>query len=278
MSSEKIAELFRLIAPQTGLKLDDLALPAIVTFRDRDPWYRASNSGHNKFGFLGKDGTVIYPFGRGVRRTSYSKICRHEHHIFAFAFASYHDQIDSFFRHNRSNADLFDIGMQKLLHGEFSYFDHSVKLPMLTPLGPEEFESRWAQLHSILQLADLIFTFDSSSFISCLIAHVDRGAWSHVAAYIGEGHICEAITSGVVERPLDVYHSPNFRLGVYRATSVDAEKMIAFSRAQLGKRYNYRGVLRLGALKLLGIRSKRVEPRNTSPNDLAIHLEPVFFV
>ena len=52
---------------------------------------------------------------------------------------------------------------------------------------------------------DMLCVFDTKNVFSWVISKVDRGPWSHTAICTGEGTVLEAITTGVCERPLDVY-------------------------------------------------------------------------
>src|SRR6202041_910029 len=97
-----------------------------------------------------------------------------------------------------------------------SFWQHPIKLPMLKPISKEEHEHRWVQGAALVQKGDLIFTFDTQSLISRVITYFDQGAWSHTGSYTGDGHIIEAIGEGVVERNIEAYHSPKYRMGIYR--------------------------------------------------------------
>lgn len=248
--------------------------PAFVFFKDWDRSHKVSKGGHNKFGFLTGDGVLIYPFRRRTRLISYERFSKIPHRWVAVNLGSHEKNVTTFFTNNAKNADLFHLGVKALASREWSVFDNPVKLPLLKPISLEEFESRWLQLVDTVAVGDFIFTFDSSSWISRLIAYGDCGTWSHVATYVGEGQICEAISAGVVERSIAVYHDPKYRLGLYRGPtdSEQISKMVAFTRSQIGKRYNYRGALRLGFRKLRNVQPKTLRPRDTSPNDLAMRL------
>jgi hypothetical protein len=112
--------------------------------------------------------------------------------------------------------------------------------------------------------------------ISRLIARFDHGTWSHVGTYTGDGTILEAIKDGVVERDIEVYRNPRYRLGLYRHKSMDpksAVNLVGFMRSQLGKRYNFRAAVRLALLKVFGLQpGKGLRPPRLdelTPNDLA---------
>jgi hypothetical protein len=152
-------------------------------------------------------------------------------------------------------------------------------LPILTPITPSEHETRWNTLLRTLQRGDFVFTLDTRSIASRLIAYLDQGTWSHVGTYTGEGRIIEAITSGVTERSIEAYHHHRYRLGVYRlpGSAEQFDKMIEWSRSQLGKPYALRKALRLGIRMILGMRSDPIETRQVGPNR-AIAIQPLRLV
>jgi hypothetical protein len=121
-----------------------------------------------------------------------------------------------------------------------------------------------------IRRGDFIFTLDSKSATSRIIAYLDQGTWSHTGFYCGNGLISEAIFPRVVERSIEAYHHPRYRIGVYRqpsSTSLNAERMASFNRSQLGKRYNVLGALALGVRLSFGIWSSG-KPAHTTPNIL----------
>jgi len=93
------------------------------------------------------------------------------------------------------------------------------------------------ELENKVQPGDTIFIYDTSSIISNIIARFDNGSWSHVGIYVGEGKLCEAITSGVIKRSLSVYKKPNIRIGAYRFPDMkpwQVEKLISFLEEKIG--------------------------------------------
>ena len=99
-----------------------------------------------------------------------------------------------------------------------------------------------------------IFTFDTKSVGSRLIAYLNQGTWSRVGICSGNGCVLEAITSGVTERSIEAYHHPRYRLGIYRLSGSPAQidKMIEFAESQLGKSYAFKKALKLGVRMILG--------------------------
>jgi hypothetical protein len=132
-------------------------------------------------------------------------------------------------------------------------------------------------MEKIVRPADCIMTLDTSSYISKVIAAVDQGVWSHVAGYAGEENIFDMTTGGLVERPLNTYRSPRYRIGLYRpATSTGdpndprVDQFLNFSRSKIGRvRYDYSMIAKLGFMKTFGIRRRAPRDDEVTPNDMA---------
>jgi YD repeat-containing protein len=260
-------------------------MPTFITFRDCDlfykwPWVRVGWAAANKVGYLTRAGIVIYPWRWGLKRKGITAIERH-HKVFAISELPplrEDDNIETFFTQNRANPYLFSVGVHAL-NGRLEYFNNPVKLPILDRIPSEEFERRWGRFTALLRPGDAIYTLDTQSAVSRLIAYLDQGTWSHSATYIGNGQIIEAIPPCIVERSIDVYRSPRYRLGLYRfiATPEQTELQLAFARSQIGKPYAYRKVLRLAMRKLL----LRPPPagRQVTPNEFIYTRDiPLIFV
>jgi hypothetical protein len=258
-------------------------MTALVTFRDWDlcykpPLYREVNwTEYNKTGYVSKSGWVIYPYGRSVRSQPLERITKKRHTMVPLNFMANLDDIDKYFTHNRPSAELFFRGLLALTKRDQTYFDFPVRLPILPPTTPQEFEERWQRMEKIVRPADCIMTFDTTSYISKIIAAVDRGVWSHVAGYAGDGNVFEMTASGLLERPLNTYRSPKYRIGLYRpATSTGDPNdprigvFLAWSRARIGRLgYDYPAVAKIGLRKLLGIQQRKPNDLEVTPNDMA---------
>jgi hypothetical protein len=263
----------------------DVSEPRMVTFRDSDPWYKADETGMNKVGYITCRQTVIHPLRRRVVETPIRKVLKKRRcTLFTIdsAYSKYLANIETFFTQNRPSVGLFFMGQDAIVRGEFSFFDDPVRLPILRPILPSEREVRWEQFVSQLRPADIVAVFDTQSLMSKLITHLDQGTWSHTALYVGGGKVTEAITAGVVERPIEVYRSSRYRLGIYRAslTELQAELLVAASRTIVGRHYSFYKATRLGIMMALGTRRNRTRSKNVSPNDIArsgTH-KPIFFV
>jgi len=242
-----------------------------ILFRDFDPWFKPDWTGFNKIGYLTSYGTVIYPMWRHLREQPFEKMHRLKHQLRPRILQAQQDaNIETFFTKNQRKLNLFDMGMRKLvLSDDLSFFDNPIRLPILQPISDAEHEFRWIQFLDRLQPFDTISLIDAQSHISRAIAKFDQGTWSHTGIYLGNGRITEAITSGVVERAIEVYRVPRYRLGIYRPPEFDESQktvMMEFISAQIGKPYDYSGVLKLFMKKLFGV----LHPMPTSPNDMLI--------
>jgi uncharacterized protein YycO len=254
----------------------ELRLTTFVTFRDWDifykwPWAKVSWTAHNKIGYLTATEVVIYPVRRNIRTVKLERIKRHTKLILPPDYPS-SANIEIFYTQNVPNLSLFYHGVNSLKGEEkyAHYFDNPIKLPILDPIDHDEWNRRWEKFVSLLLPGDSIQLTDTSSLISRLITKYDQGSWSHSATYIGNGYVSEAIPiAGVVVRPLDVYKSPKYRLGLYRIdhTPESRAKFIGFMLSHVGDRYSYRKVVWLAVRKLLGL---KLIPTLVSPNDLVL--------
>lgn len=232
----------------------------LVIFKDFDRlWYRLDDTGFNKIGYVTEHGTVVHPrWNRGLTQSSLDSILRRPHKQLAVsATESQEKNIETFFADNVPSIELFEAGIIALKDGLLSYFDNPIRLPKLEHIDDVIFEERWKTLRAMLHLGDVIFAIDTKNIISRLIARFDHGSWSHVGLYSEESKITEAIPIGVVERSIEAYHKPRYRLGVYRRLDLDQAhqlNVVSAMKSKIGARYNFRGVIYLAIHKLLGIR------------------------
>jgi len=244
----------------------------LIVFRYPDSADKPGRNGFNKVGYITTDGIVVFTIRNEVVRKALVEIKKFPHSLAQFAQPSQkpvdfdRTNLDIFFLKNLQTPDLFNTGLTAIKNEDVTYFDRPIKLPRLDAIDENTRAHRWSELKFSIRKGDLLFTFDSKSLSSKLISLIDKGPWSHCGTCSGDGTVIEAITSGMVERPIDSYAAYRYRLGLYRLRSetFDADILIAFSRAQLGKPYNYRGALRAGLQKITNRR--RTAP---TPNDLA---------
>ena len=253
-------------------------MPRFVMFRDADlthkwPFSSVKWGAKNKVGYVTKEDVVIHPYYLRLRRLPLAKVPR-PCDMWTLPPSPIDSNVETFFTQNCDNFWLFNVGIHALNpNGAYpNFFDAPIKLPLPEHRSDAQFYKRWDTLMDVLQRGDFVFTADSESRISRLICRWDQGPWSHVATYIGDGIVHEAIPPRVSERPIDVYRNPRYRLGVYRLkdiTADQAEELIAFGHRQLGKPYAFGKVLRLVLWKIIGGRpGKRHDAFLVSPNDM----------
>jgi hypothetical protein len=243
----------------------------LVLFRGGfDPWHRPDETGLSKTGYVTATGMVIHPRRSRLAQTPLKKIVKSRHRFIDMPNHPHSAQIEEFFTSNVINNKLYVRALLEIGNVNSTFWNNPIKVPILTPITPEEHEARWNRMVELLQKGDGIFTFDTKSLSSRVIAYLDQGTWSHIATYSGNGQICEAITPGVVERSVEAYRDSRYRLGAYRvrgASSEQIDAMVAAGRSQIGKRYNFRSVLRLGMRLALGAWPANTR-RDITPNIL----------
>jgi hypothetical protein len=228
-----------------------------------DPWHRPDQTGFSKTGYVTATEMVIHPCRSRIARTPLKKIVQKPHRFIDMPKHPHSAQIEEFFTSNVLNNELYVKGLLEIPNKNSNFWNNPIKVPILAPITPEEHELRWNRTIRLLQKGDGIFTFDAKSISSRAIAYLDQGSWSHIGTYSGNGLICEAITSGVVERSIEAYRDSRYRLGVYRllgGSSEQIDRTAAFMRSQVGK-------LRLGMRLALGIWPAN-RRRDTIPNML----------
>lgn len=235
-------------------------------FRDSDPRHTYTGEEFNKAGYVTLSGSIIHLQGRRLVESSKARIRHLNPKIVSVPFSAAECEAAEFlFTRKPRDPDLFSAGMSALMEGRILALTNSVRPIVFDALSEEEHRNRWDQLLQVAKKADFIFTFNTASWTSRVIAWVDNGSWSHTALYSGENTVLEAITSGTCERPIDVYRTPNFRVGLYRIPLEDGkdEKGIEWLRSRIGDGYSYRGALIAGAEKLFCLQRKK-----RTPNDM----------
>lgn len=229
-----------------------------VLFREFDLLRRPDRSGFNRVGYLSKRGAVVYDRWRTVRQVPFEKIRKRPHMVTRSTNSFDDNNIETFFLDNYPSVDLFRQGCEAILQNVPEFFASPVKFPILAPISVVEHERRWGMLQSILEPGDMITTFDTGSRMSRLISLLDDSPWSHVATHRGDGRIVEALTSGVVDRGIDAYNSPRYRVGVYRYSGMPpdaAARLGDVSRSLVGNRYDYFSALIIGLRLLFRIKA-----------------------
>lgn len=249
---------------------------SIVTFLDKRSRKPPDSTGYNQIGIVVAKNRMLIKGGRSIITVNCIKSGNDKCDIYAPVSPLLLEAVVEYFTDNVMSTLVYDRGISALLLKEpSSLFDNPVLMPKFKILSKNEYEKRWDKIESEARPGDLLFTFDSKSTMSKLIARFDNGSWSHVGIYMGSGKLSEAITSGVTIRNISEYKKPYIHVGLYRLrelTDGQARKICGFCIEQTGKPYNYTGVLKLGLKVLFGFKSKI-----PSPNRL-IHMVDVYLV
>jgi hypothetical protein len=246
-----------------------LGLSMLTLFLDRDRTQRIDHTGFNKVGYVTQSRYVIFPWRHKLVKEKLSVIEKLPHKLGRLPENLGLENIERFFTENYQSLDLFNLGLSMILKNDAAYFVNPLKLPRLEPIDNRVWNDRWVSLKNMVTTGDMLCIFDTKNLFSWVISKADRGPWSHTAICTGEGTVLEAITSGVCERPLDIYATPHYRVGLYRDKSgllnQKQKDLLEFGRSQIGKPYSYRTAVIVGIQKLL-----RMRQSVPTPNDLAI--------
>ncbi len=104
---------------------------------------------------------------------------------------------------------------------------------------------------------DSIFCHPVNSFVSWIVMYVTASPWSHVGTLTSAGTVIEAITQGVVERPATCYFNRRYYVSILSISATDDQRrtIVSYLRRELGAKYNWFGVIRLGVYILFGAHS-----------------------
>jgi hypothetical protein len=111
------------------------------------------------------------------------------------------------------------------------------------------------KLTGLVRDGDILFSQPRRAFASWIVMYFQGGPCSHVGTLTAEGTVLEAITSGVVERPVSVYFDGMHYLCIKRLRGIDddrARKAVSWMRSQIGCRYAWGKVMALGFHILIG--------------------------
>ena len=103
-----------------------------------------------------------------------------------------------------------------------------------------------------LEVADLVVSTTPAA-VSRAIRWVTGSAVSHAMLYVGRGNVIEAISQGVVLRPLSTALNGAALAVAYRRramTPATAQRVVGHARAFVGRRYNYAGAVVAGKVSV----------------------------
>ena len=233
-------------------------------------------TGCNQIGVFISEQTILYCRNRKIVYIEIDDLIGSKVTICGLKDKTKSDKIINYFKKSKSNYRLFKLGVRALMLHNMKVFDDPYIMPKLRNYGSEdEYQKNWDRVYSKLKKADLIFTYNSKSLISKVIANIDKGSWSHSGIYNGNGKILEAISKGGVKRKIDVYRNKHIHLGIYRAidyallTNNDIDEILdILSVETLGLKYGFHKALILGIRTLLGLTEDKFSPTDLTPNGL----------
>ena len=247
---------------------DSSRVISLVFFNDRDPAHKVGAGEPNKVGYVTQSGTVVHLRGRRLIVSNRAALERFNlSQVDMPASEDECEAAENIFARRPLDPVRFNAALLALKERRLVALAKNIEPIPFEKLSAEEREIRWRKLAGSVQRGDLLMTFNSDSFISRMIAWVDRGPWSHSALCSGNGTVFEAITQGVCERPLDVYRPENFRLGLYRLplSEQQREKLPSDLKGEVAYGYSYKKAMVVGWFKFAGLM------RNIpTPNDLLL--------
>jgi hypothetical protein len=148
----------------------------LVLFRGGfDPWHRPDATGFSKTGYVTATEMVIHPRLSRIARTPLKKIVQRSHRFIDLPNHPYAAQIEEFFTKNVISNMLYVRALPEIRNVNSTFWNNPIKVPILTPITSQEHEARWNRMVGLLQKGDGIFTFDTRSLGSRVIAYLDQG-------------------------------------------------------------------------------------------------------
>lgn len=240
---------------------------SLVLFLDSKIKKPVDETGYNQIGVVVSTSTLICKRGNKVVRLSSIDSENKKYDVYHPESEQLTSNVVEYFNSNLVSVPIFDLGIAALLNKSSpELFDSPIIMPDFEKLPCIDFERKWNSIEANAEEGDMVFTYNQSNFVSRLIAKLDNGSWSHVGVYIGNGYICEAVTSGVTKRAITTYKNSNIRIGLYRHKNMTPERADNISNmclSQLGCSYNYWGAIKLGLKKILKIENKVPSPSGT---------------
>jgi hypothetical protein len=124
----------------------------VVFFKEwGDPWHKTDDTGFNKTGYVTKSGIVIYPRRSRIARTTIEAVRKKLHRLVDLSTHPRAFQIEGIFTNNVINTALYVTAMQRMSDPHSRFWDNPVKIPVLSPISPEEHEIRWRKFVGALQ-------------------------------------------------------------------------------------------------------------------------------
>jgi len=245
----------------------------LIFFYDEFSNYPPSNeTGYNQTGIFISESEILCRRKRRVYSVFYDELIGREVVISKIKNKEASPKIIRFFKKTRSNYRLFQCGLNALQFENYRLFDSENIMPIFKKYeSVEEYNGEWSRIIPFMKKGDLINIYQSTNFISKLIAKIDDGSWSHSAMYMGGHIIAEVISKGLVKRKIESYKNIDTHIGIYRhinSEEADWSKLDDFHEKYVGSKYGYLKAIICGVRTYLGLTDDKYDPIDNTPNGL----------
>jgi hypothetical protein len=188
-----------------------------------------------------------------------------------FTKIEFASQIAVYFRTHRKNPSYFQAGLNAWINGNMQPFVECRLFPQRPfYIDDDAYNESWTIFAQSLKPGDAIYTVDTESYLSRLIAWATHGTWSHVAWYVGDGMISESTTSGIRTVPIEYYRHRRYWLGAYRhielmeaaVSSEHCQSLVTSDTRFRRDRYNYPAAMYYGFRSFIGDHSHNLVPNS----------------
>ncbi len=245
---------------------------SVIIFFDKNTNEPPDETGCNQIGVVLGGNTILFVRKRKIIEKDINDLNILKATGFHYKDQAFGSKVHRYFEVNKTNHHLFTLGLTMLKSEGRRFFDFPTIMPnLITWTSSAAYDAAWNALVQKLLLADLICTFNEKSLLSRLIASLDGGSWSHSAVYVGDGQICEAMSEGLLRRPIEVHRNKHTHFGIYRVFDITPQQqaaMVTEAKRHLGKGYNYIGAIRVGLKLLFRVKLDPKKPGHKTPNDL----------
>ena len=249
----------------------------IIFFDKKTQKPPGKKTGCNQIGIFISHNKILFCRKRTVIELNFNELAGSNVSIVAYKDTTLLPKIARFFDSNRDNYRLFALGTNALFCHNYKVFNVPEIMPKFgkQQIPDSEYEASWNRLISKMQKGDTIFTFNSKSLISKIIAKIDNGSWSHTGTYVGNGEISEMISTGYTKRSVEVYKQKHIHIGIYRFHQITPEQqgsiddfVVECNEMYGGQGYPFFRALKLGIRTLLHLTDGKYRPQDFTPNGI----------
>ncbi len=231
-----------------------------------------TKTGCNQTGIFISKNEIVFLRKRKIRKINLEELTGSKIMITQHKDKSLIPKITKYFNNIHYNYRLFILGIRAIAQNNIEVFNCDSIMPKIKKYqSTSEYNAAWDWFLYNLKKGDILFTFNSKSIISKIIASIDKGSWSHCGIYAGEGKIFEALSSGRVLRSIENYRKQHIHIGVYRPNlnNPDSNNLLdKYIKSEIGPGYGYLKALMIGIRTILGLNDGSFEPTDVTPNGI----------